>query len=50
MRFLPHTEAERQEMLRVIGVERIEDLFADVPEAYRFPPLNLPEPLTELEA
>jgi glycine dehydrogenase subunit 1 len=50
MRFIPHTEEERQEMLRVIGVERIEDLFADVPEAYRFPPLNLPPPLTELEA
>jgi len=50
MRFIPHTEEERQEMLRAIGVERIEDLFADVPEAYRFPPLNLPPPLTELEA
>jgi glycine dehydrogenase subunit 1 len=44
MRFIPHTEEERQEMLRVIGVEGIEDLFADVPEAYRFPPLNLPPP------
>ncbi len=49
MRFVPHTEEERQEMLRVIGVERVEDLFADVPEAYRFPPLNLPQPLTEME-
>jgi len=48
--FTPHTDAEREEMLRTIGVEKIEDLFKDIPEAYRFPKLNLPEPLTEMEA
>lgn len=47
--FVPHTQAERDEMLRVIGVERVEDLFTDVPEDFRFPELNLPEGLTEMQ-
>src|SRR5919201_6104152 len=41
---------EREAMLRVIGVERVEDLFADVPLDARFPTLELPPALTELEA
>jgi glycine cleavage system P protein (glycine dehydrogenase) subunit 1 len=41
---------ERAEMLRTIGVERVEQLFSDVPEDARFPPLELPPALTELEA
>jgi len=36
-------------MLAAIGVERIEDLFHDVPAAFRFPALELPEPLSEME-
>ncbi len=47
--FVPHTDAEREEMLRVIGVERMEDLFTDVPEGYRFPQLDLPDRMTEME-
>lgn len=47
--FVPHTDAEREEMLKVTGVERLEDLFTDVPEGYRFPKLNLPDGLTEME-
>lgn len=47
--FIPHTQSERDEMLRVIGVKNIEDLFHDVPAAYRFPRLNLPPALTEME-
>lgn len=47
--FLPHTDSEREEMLKVIGVDRIEDLFTDIPEGYRFPKLNLPDGLTEME-
>lgn len=49
MIFTPHTDADREEMLRVIGVERLEDLFQDVPEKYRFPKLDLPEAVTEME-
>ncbi len=48
--FIPHTDAERKEMLSTIGVERLEDLFQDVPARYRFPALNLPAALTEMEA
>lgn len=48
--FIPHTNEEREDMLRDIGVKNIEDLFCDVPKDYRFPKLDLPEPLTEMEA
>lgn len=47
--FSPHTEIETQEMLKSIGVQRLQDLFTDVPARYRFPKLNLPEELTEME-
>ncbi len=48
--FIPHTDAEREQMLHTIGVDRLEDLFKDVPEAYRFPKLDLPPAFTEMEA
>jgi len=47
--FTPHTPLEREEMLKVIGVSSIDDLFRDVPENFRFPQLNLPPALTEME-
>ncbi len=47
--FIPHTDQEREEMLRTIGVKSIEDLFCCLPDAYRFPKLNLPPALTEME-
>ena len=49
MSFLPHTDADRAEMLADIGVERVEDLFQDVPASCRFPEVNLPAPLSEME-
>jgi glycine dehydrogenase subunit 1 len=49
MSFVPHTAADRAEMLAAIGVERVEDLFHDVPAACRFPALALPDPLSEME-
>jgi glycine dehydrogenase subunit 1 len=49
MSYIPHTDAERQQMLAAIGVPTIEDLFDAVPSAYRFPTLNLPDPAGELE-
>ncbi len=48
--YFPHTPAEVEAMLRVIGTDSIEDLFQDVPAAHRFPDLNLPTALTEMEA
>ncbi|MEJ2124558.1 MAG: aminomethyl-transferring glycine dehydrogenase subunit GcvPA, partial [Alphaproteobacteria bacterium] len=35
MRYLPHTDAERREMLNAIGAASINDLFQDVPAAFR---------------
>lgn len=48
--FTPHTPQDVEAMLKTIGVEKIEDLFKEIPEQYRFPDLNLPEALTEMEA
>ena len=48
--FIPHTDAEREAMLRRTGKASLEDLFHDVPAEHRFPQLNLPPGLTEMEA
>jgi glycine dehydrogenase subunit 1 len=47
--YVPHTEADRREMLGAIGVADIADLFADIPQELRFPELKLPAPLSEQE-
>jgi glycine dehydrogenase subunit 1 len=47
--YIPHTNEDREAMLRAVGVKRIEDLFQDVPAAHRFPDLKLPSGLTEME-
>ena len=50
MRFLPHTDRERRDMLATIGVASIDDLFADIPVAKRLDrPLNLPRGKSEAE-
>jgi glycine dehydrogenase subunit 1 len=48
--FVPNSDAERESMLQTIGEDSIASLFSDVPEKYRFPKLNLPNALTEMEA
>jgi glycine dehydrogenase subunit 1 len=48
-RFTPHTEADVQEMLDAIGVETLDDLFADVQPRYEGE-LDLPPALSEYEA
>ena len=35
--FIPHTDADRQAMLKAIGVKELEDLFQAVPAGHRFP-------------
>jgi glycine cleavage system P protein (glycine dehydrogenase) subunit 1 len=47
MSYVPHTERERRDMLAAIGLDRTDDLFADVPARVRFPELNLPAGLAE---
>src|SRR5215468_8661630 len=49
MTYVPHTDAERSEMLGAIGVARIEALFADIPARVRSPALRLPPPASELD-
>lgn len=49
MTYLPHTDNERESMLKAIGVGSMEDLFSDVPEHVRFPELTLPSSRTEME-
>lgn len=49
MSYVPHTDADREQMLAAIGVDAIADLFTDIPEALRFPDLRLPAPLSEQE-
>jgi len=50
MRYLPHTDDDISAMLKIIGMESLDDLFSTVPEDCRFRGnLNLPESLTEWE-
>jgi len=48
--YLALTDADRDSMLEAIGVESLEELFADLPEGVRFDrPLDVPPALTEQE-
>lgn len=50
MRYLPHTPEDIQEMLAVVGIDKLDDLFSAIPDASRREkPLDLPSPLTEWE-
>ena len=50
MTYIPHSPKEREAMLTAIGVKSLEDLFKDIPSKQRFPKLDLPPALTEMEA
>ncbi len=50
MTYIPHSPTERDEMLATIGIKSLEDLFESVPVKFRFPKLDLPAALTEMEA
>jgi glycine dehydrogenase subunit 1 len=50
MRYLPKSPAERDEMLKAIGANSIDDLFSGIPERYRLrEALKLPGPYSEAE-
>lgn len=49
MSYIPHTDAETRQMLRAIGVRSIDDLFEAVPASHRFPGLDLPAPMSEMD-
>lgn len=49
-RYMSSTDATKQEMLKSIGAESVEDLFSDIPEELRFKgSLNIGEGMSELE-
>lgn len=49
-KYFPHTEADIREMLGKIGVERLDDLYAEVPESIRVQgDYQLPSAMSEME-
>jgi glycine dehydrogenase subunit 1 len=48
--FYPHTDKDREEMFKEIGINSFEQLFDYIPEDVRFPKLDLPPRHTEMEA
>src|SRR5690606_12143624 len=44
-----HTQKDVEVMLKTIGIGKVEDLFSEIPEKFRFPELKLPASLTEME-
>lgn len=50
MRYIPNTDKDRQEMLKEIGIERLEDLLTDIPKEVQLSDLlRLPPALSEPE-
>ena len=47
--YSPNTDSDRRQMLDAIGVDSVDELFLDIPEASRNPPLNLAPPKSEME-
>lgn len=48
--YVPNTPAEREEMLKTIGLESMDELFSDIPEDLKLNrPLDLPAPMSEME-
>lgn len=50
MVFNPHTDADRATMLAAIGATSVDEFFTPVAESVRFPKIDLPPALTEMEA
>ena len=49
MPFIANTPAQCRQMLAAIGVESVDDLFADIPPELRCGPLHIPPGLSEQE-
>lgn len=47
--YIPHTDSDREAMLKTIGVKSIADLFTDIPDEKRFPDIEIPPALSEME-
>lgn len=49
MNYVPHTQDEIKQMLKVIGVSRVEDLFEDIKEDLKPKSFNIPQGKSEFE-
>jgi len=49
MAYIPHTDAERKAMLAAVGLHNLDEMYQAVPAEVRFPDLDLPEAISELE-
>jgi glycine dehydrogenase subunit 1 len=49
MPYGPHTTGDRERMLAALGIDDVDDLFADIPAPLRAGRLDLPEPEPELQ-
>jgi len=49
MTYIPNTDRDRARMLEALGLESVDELFHDVPQALRYPSLELPNRVSELE-
>ncbi len=47
MGYAPHTHDDRRRMLEALGIDSVEELFADIPAELRASPLRLPPPRPE---
>lgn len=47
--YIPNTDADQDRMLESLGLESLEELFEVVPADRRYPTLELPSPLSEME-
>ena len=48
-KYFPHTENDIKEMLNVIGVNKIDDLFSDIDDSLKGKEFNLPSSMNEIE-
>ena len=48
-KYFPHTDSDIKEMLDRIGVESIDDLFSDIPDAIKLKEVDLESSLSEIE-
>ena len=50
MRFIPHSDSDRERLLKTVGVESVDELFSDIPADIRLSkPLALPSPMAEMD-
>ena len=50
MRYIPLTDADRIEMMKTVGIQKVDDLFRDIPAEFRLSkPLKIPPAMSECD-